>query len=261
MDEIIVTKPELYFYTQKLSFEQRLENVKLTKDEENAIVTSKTVKTIRDKTLGLFKLGDIVNTVLNWNEEIDKDIKEAKKEFLLSRYFEKQDQVEFGLNQLKNLLTDPVGNTLFNKILRILDNSAPDVEQIEHLTKSLQYIVSTDFKSMFEDHKYALNQIEMLTPQALTILSDYGNWPSWRMQSFSSNNGLITSDWLPQFVSLYSGTKNITDDNLRKKVSHSMNDLIKNRYIEAKHMTNDLKDNFASIEMSEIGRIVVKYVM
>lgn len=261
MDDIIVTNPEFYFHTQNLSLEQRLENIKLNQEEEEAIVTSKTVKTIRDKALGLFKLGDIVKTVLNWNEEIDKDIKEAKKEFLLSRYFNRQDQVEYGLNQLKNLLTDPVGNTLFNKILRILDNSTPDVEQIEHLAKSLQYIVSSDFHSMFEDHKYALNQIEMLTPQALTILSDYNNWPSWRMQSFSSNNGIITSDWLSEFVKLYSKIKNIADDGLRKKVSHSMNDLIKNRYIEGKHMTNNLKENFARIELSDIGRIVVKYVM
>lgn len=261
MNEIIVTKPELYFYTQNLSLEQRLENIKLTEDEENAIVTSKTVKTIRDKTLGLFKLGDFVNTILNWNEEIDNNIKEAKKEFLLSSYFDKQDQVEFGLNQLKSLLTDPVGNTLFNKILRILDNSTPDVEQIEHLTKSLLYIVSTDFKAMFEDHKYALNQIEMLTPQALTILSDYNNWPSWQMQSFSSNGGIITSDWLPQFVRLYTANKNISGNKLREKVAHSMNDLIKNRYVEAKHMTNNQKDNFASIELSDIGRIVVNYVM
>lgn len=261
MDEIIVTKPEFYFHTQKISLEQRLENVKLNEEEEDAIVTSKTIKTIRDKALGLFKLGDIVKTVLNWNEEIDKDIKEAKKEFLLSSYFHKQDQVEYGLNRLKDLLTDPAGNTLFNKILRILDNSTPDVEQIDHLAKSLQYIVSTDFNSMFEDHKYALNQIEMLTPQALTILSDYKNWPFWRMQSFTSNNGIITSDWLPQFVSLYSATKNITDNKLSKKVAHSMSDLIKNRYVEARHMTNVSKENFAQIELSEIGQIVVKYVM
>lgn len=91
MNKIIVTKPEFYFHTQKLSFEQRLENIKLNEEEEDAIVTSKTIKTIRDKALGLFKLGDIVKTILNWNQEIDNDIKEAKKEFLLSTYFERQD--------------------------------------------------------------------------------------------------------------------------------------------------------------------------
>ena len=62
MEEIIVTNPEFYFHTQYLSLEQRLENIKLNKEEEDAIIASKTVKTIRDKALGLFKLGDIVKS-------------------------------------------------------------------------------------------------------------------------------------------------------------------------------------------------------
>lgn len=261
MNEIIITKPEFYFYTQNKSLEQRLEDIKLNDEKVDAIIYSKTINTIRDKALGLFRLGDIVKTIINWNEEVDEDIKRAKKEFLLARYFDKQDQIENEIIQLKKMLVDPVGNTLFNKILRILDNSTPDIEQIEHLTKSLQYIVSTDFNSMFEDHKYALSQIEMLTPQSLTLLSDYKNWPSWEMQSFSSNGGIITSSWLPQFVGLYTKSKNINNISLSKKISHSMNDLIKNRYIEAKHMTNSLNDNFAKIELSEIGHMVVKYVI
>lgn len=260
MSDIVITKPDLYFYTQQRSLEQRLEMVKLSQEEEDAIVASKTIKTVRDKVLGLFKIGDIVNTVINWNEEVDKDIKDAKKELLLTRYFDKQDQIEEGLNSLKNLLTNPMGNTLFNKILRILDNSTPDLELTEHLAKTLKHIVETDFKSLFEDHKYALNQIEMLTPQALTILSDSKNWPFWRMKSFASNGGRITSDWLPEFVNLYSVKKNMTENSMKAKISHSMNDLIKNRYIEALHMTNAQKEDFAKVELTEIGRIILKYI-
>lgn len=55
--------------------------------------------------------------------------------------------------------------------------------------------------------------------------------------------------------------KNITDNKLSKKVAHSMSDLIKNRYVEAKHMTSDSNDNLARIELSDIGHIEVKYVM
>lgn len=259
MNEIIITKPELYFYTQQKSLEQRLDKVKLPEKVEESIIASKTVNTVRDKVLGLFKIGDIVSTLINWNEEVDKDIKEAKKEFLLTSYFNKQDQVEEELNRLKRLLTDPTGNTLFNKILRIIDSSAPDSELTEHLAKTLKHIVETDFNSLFEDHKYALNQIEMLTPQALTILSDNRNWPTWRMQSFMSNNGKITSDWLTEFINLYSSQKN--GNAMKAKISHSMNDLIKNRYIEALHMTNRLGEDFAKVELTEVGRIVLKYIV
>jgi len=261
MSEIIITKPELYFYTQQKSLEQRLEKVKLSEEEVESIVASKTIKTVRDKALGLFKIGDIVNTLINWNEEVDKDIKEAKKEFLLTTYFNKQDHIEEGLNSLKRLLTDPTGNTLFNTILRILDNSTPDSELTEHLAKTLKHIIETDFNSLFEDHKYALNQIEMITPQALTILSDNRNWPSWHMQSFVSNSGKITSDWLTEFVNLYSEKKNINENSMKTKISHSMNDLIKNRYIEALHMKNGLNEDFAKVELTEISRIILKYII
>lgn len=264
MSDIVITKPDLYFYTQQKSLEQRLDIVKLSEEEEDSIVASKTIKTIRDKTLGLFKIGDIVNTLINWNEEVDKDIKEAKKEYLLSQYFDKQDQLEAGFNGLKILLTNPMGNTLFNKLMRILDNSAPDSELTEHLAKTLKHIVDSDFSSLFEDHKYALNQIEMLTPQAMTILSDCKNWPIWRMQSFTSNAGKITSDWMPDFVNLYSKAKNITQNSMKSKISHSMNDLIKNRYVEALHMTSgppsQTHENFGKVELTDIGRIVLQYL-
>lgn len=265
MSEIVIMNPDLYFYTQQKSLEQRLEKVSLSEEEESSIVASKTIKTVRDKALGLFKIGDIVNTLINWNDEVDNDIKEAKKEFLLTLYFNKQDRIEEGLNGLKNLLTNPTGNTLFNKILRILDNSTPDLELTEHLAKVLKHIVETDFNSLFEDHKYALNQIEMLTPQALTILSDNQNWPTWRMQSFSSNSGKITSDWMPEFVNLYSAKKNMIENSMKAKISHSMNDLIKNRYIEALHLTNgppsEKHENFAKVELTQIGRIILKYIV
>ncbi|MDK2978828.1 MAG: hypothetical protein PWP52_1542 [Bacteroidales bacterium] len=265
MNEIIITNPDMYFYTQQKSLEQRLEKVSLSGEEENSIVAEKTIKTIRDKVLGLFKIGDVINTLINWNDEIDKDIKEAKKEFLLTVYFNKQDHIEERLNSLKKLLTSPTGNTLFNKILRILDNSTPDLELTQHLAKALEHIAETNFSSLFEDHKYALNQIEMLTPQALTILSDSRNWPTWRMQSFSSNGGRITSEWLSDFVNLYSAKKNITENSMKVKISHSMNDLIKNRYIEALHFTSgppgENQVNFAKVELTQIGQIVMKYIV
>ena len=64
----IITSPELYFTAQKKTLELRIEEVNLSKEEEEQIVADKTIKTIRDKALGLFKVGEIINTVLNWNE-------------------------------------------------------------------------------------------------------------------------------------------------------------------------------------------------
>jgi hypothetical protein len=48
---------------------------------------------------------------------------------------------------------------------------------------------------------------------------------------------------------------------MKAKISHSMNDLIKNRYIEALHMTNLQKENFGKVELTQIGQIVSKYIV
>lgn len=253
----ILINPEIYFDSQKKGLEQRLEKVILSKEEEDAIIASKTTKTIRDKALGLFKIGEVISTILNWNEEIDGEIKEAKKEYLLDSYFEKTDQTEDSIEKIKQFLTNPQGNTLFNKILRILDNTPPDIELTNHLASVLQNLVNSDFASLFEDHKFALNQIEMLTPQALTILSDCKNWPAWKLGSYSANGRRLTSHWLPDFVNVYASSRAIADESLKTKISHSMNDLIKNRYAEAMLTNQEL---VAAVFLTEIGEIIVKYI-
>lgn len=123
------------------------------------------------------KTGDIISTVINWNEEVNKDIIEAKKMILLEKYFDKADSNERAITMLKDFLVNPQGNTIFNKLLRIVDDSPPDQELMEHLSSVLKVIVSAGrFEELFEQHKYALAQIEKLTPQTLTIIADKNNW-------------------------------------------------------------------------------------
>ncbi|WP_298899779.1 hypothetical protein [uncultured Psychroserpens sp.] len=255
----IIQSPIEYFDHQSKSLEERLEDVKLTEEQENEIVADKTVKTIREKTLGLFKIGDLINTVLNWNDEIDNDLKEAKKEYLMNSYFQKTDQTEESIKKIKELLTSPQGNTIFNKILRILDNTPPDLELTEHLSNVLKNIVDTDFVGLFEDHKFAINQIEMLTPQALTLLSDYSNWENWKAVRgyFSSDGVRISSNWSREFVNAYSASKGIINGSMKSKISNSMNDLIKNQYVEGRLIQ---QSQFCEAFITDIGKLIIKYL-
>lgn len=180
-----------------------------------------------------------------------------KKENLLASYFNKTDQTEDSIEKIKHFLTNPQGNTLFNKILRILDNTPPDIELTDHLATVLKHLVNSDFAGLFEDHKFALNQIEMLTPQALTILSDHKRWQPWQLTGYSSNGSRLTSHWLPDFVNVYAASKGITDPNIKAKISHSMNELIKNRYAEGMLTTQKL---VAASFLTDIGKLVVKYI-
>ncbi|MDV6343149.1 hypothetical protein [Nitrosomonas sp. Is37] len=252
----IIGYPDYYFGAQSKSLEDRLENVKLSVEEEREIQSQHAKKFIRDKVLGLFKLGEIVSEIINWNESVDEDLKEAKKEYLLSQYFEKNDQNEKALSQLKDFLSSPQGNTLFNKILRILDDSPPDMELANHLSSALQHIVSNSFYQLFEQHKYALSQIEKLTPQALTILSDHRGWPLINLGSYSANGTKVSSDWLIEFTDTYCRAKNVLDQGMITRVRHSINELISTRLIEA-HLTGQ---SGARCVVTPVGETLLPYI-
>lgn len=252
----IISYPNEYFNLKSRSLDSRINEVHISQEEINEISSTHTKKFIRDKALGLFKIGEIVSEIINWNESIDEDLKEAKKEFLLAKYFEKNDQNEHSLSQLKEFLSNPQGNTIFNKILRILDDTPPDLELSNHLSSALQYIIQNNFKKLFEKHKYALSQIEKLTPQALTIFKDYKNWPLINLANSTSSGTKITSDWLYEFTQAYCNKKGISDQNIINRVQHSINDLISSRLIEA-HRT---QSGQAKCYISDIGKDLLSYI-
>ena len=252
----IINYPEHYFTAQGKSLDARISNVSLSEQEISDISKDHTKKFVRDKVLGMFKLGEVVAEIINWNESVDEDLKEAKKEYLLAQYFEKNDQNELALHQIKEFLSSPQGNTIFNKILRILDDTPPDIELANHLSSALKHIVDSNFESLFEEHKYALSQIEKLTPQALTILADNANWPYITLGSSTAMGSKITSDWLFEFTHAYCQAKSITDKSMGNRVQHSINDLISSRLIEA-HRTEGGK---VMCVVADVGKGLLPYI-
>ncbi|WP_026463474.1 hypothetical protein [Adhaeribacter aquaticus] len=252
----IIEHPEHYFNAQKKSLEQKLDGVKLTPEEESEIIKSKTTKTIRDKILGLFKVGEVIQTVLNWNEDIDNELKGVKKDYLLNIYFDKVDHTQESVVKLTKLLTSPAGNTLFNKILRILDNTPPDIELSNHLANVLKNITNSDFEKLFSEQKFALSQIEQLSPQALTILTDNKNWPIVSLQMSTTMGTKIVSEWYMEFTRDYGNAKSIHDHSYHERIIHSINELINNRFIEAHKIGNDT----AKVTCTNLGTQLIKYL-
>ncbi|ABW66709.1 hypothetical protein [Desulfosudis oleivorans] len=253
----ILTAPDYYFAAQQKTLEARIKEIKIPQEEEAGIVAEKAAKTVRDKLLGLFKVGELISEILNWNESVDADLREAKKEFLLAQYVQASENNEIAISQLRDFLSSPQGNTLFNKIIRILDDSPPDLELANHLSSALQHIVSSDFIKLFEAHRYALAQIERLTAQALTILSDYRAWPQVKLGSFNASGSRVTSDWLMEFTGAYAQTKQISDTAMENRVRHSVNELISARFIEA-HLVGE--GGIAKCVVTEVGQTLLPYV-
>ncbi len=252
----IINYPEHYFNAQSKTLDARISEVKLSDTEEKEITKQHTKKFVRDKVLGMFKVGEVVSEIINWNESVDGDLKEAKKEYLLAQYFSKNDQNEEALSQIKAFLSDAQGNTLFNKILRILDDTPPDIELADHLTKALQHMVDNNFHKLFDQHKYALSQIEQLTPQALTILSDNKSWPLIKLGSYTAMGTKISSDWLVEFTEAYCSKKGIYDTGVINRVKHSINELISTRLIEA----NSVAENCAKCNITQVGALLLPYI-
>ncbi|MEJ9219376.1 hypothetical protein P4H46_14430 [Paenibacillus glucanolyticus] len=256
-NSFITNQTDLYFEVQNQGLEQRLQKVKLPENESKEIVVTKTIRTITDKVLGLLPIGEIITTILNWNDEIDQEMNEAKKTLLLEQYFNLTDKHEDTINKLKNMLTNPQGNVLFNKIIRILEDYPPDQELIHHLSTALRHIVlKENFQSLFEQHKFALSQIERLTPQALSILADYNNYPVFELQNSITFGPKVTSDWNSHFVQTYCTKKNITDKDIRNRVSHSITELSTQGFIEA----YKTEENWVVCEVTSIGRDILPYL-
>lgn len=252
----LITIPEYYFNAQSKTLGSRLEAIKISEEEERDISKNHTKKFVRDKLLGLFKVGEIISEIIKWNESVDEDIKEAKKEYLLSQYFEKNDTNELALKNLQEFLSNPQGNTLFNKILRILDDTPPDRELSEHLANALRYIINNSFHELFEEHKYALSQIEKITPQCLTILSDSNSWPTIKPRSISASGSKVTSEWLTEFTEAYALIKKIDNPKIARRISHSISELENTGLIEA----HFLRGIGIQCTLTEVGRTILPYI-
>lgn len=248
-----------YFQTVGKTLDQRLEQIILDQQEVKDIVIKQGVKTLRDKGLGLLgRIGDIISTCLDWNEEVNNQIAEAKKYYLLEQYFNKVDNVEQAIYALSDFLKNPQGNTLFNKILRILDDSPPDKELSQHLSNALKKIIEQgNFEELFEKHRFSLNQIEKLTPQALTIISDYKSWPTFKLSTIFSNGPKVTSEYYSEFTMAYGFHHGITDSTKLNRIKHSVIELHNSGIIEAYKIG---PSNMVRCELTEIGKDLLVYL-
>ncbi|MGE7545076.1 hypothetical protein [Sporosarcina newyorkensis] len=254
----ISQKPINYFGAKAKGLEERLEGVVVDKQTENQIMKDKTTKVILDKSLGLFGgVGDVISTIINWGDEVDNDLKEAKKAALLEQYFNKVDDIDSATTSLTNLLTNPHGYTIYSKIIRILDDYPPDVDLMEHLSRALKHIIDEgNFKKLFDSHKFALSQIEVLSPQSLSILSDFKNWPKFDLKNSVFMNGKLETRWHEAFAVTYCREKGISDNDIVHRITHSITELDRLSVLEV----SDQGQGKYQINLTTIGTQLAQYI-
>ncbi|WP_010652038.1 hypothetical protein [Oceanobacillus massiliensis] len=247
-----------YLQVSGRTLDDRLEKITLSEQDENQIIREQGLKVTRDKGLSLLGfVGDVISTVLNWNDDVNQNLTEAKKMILLEQYFIKVDEQSKAVDMLSNFLKNPQGNTLFNKILRIIDDSPPDPELTGHLSTVLKKMIEEgNFEELFEQHRYALGQIERLTPQAITIIADYRNWPPIHLGASVSFGPKVTSDFYSEFTNAYSQLKGIGDVNKIKRIQHSVIEIQKLGLMEA----YNAKDQQTFCQLTDVGKDLLLYI-
>lgn len=232
----IIEEPKSYLDFRKRDLEKRLGEIELSEEKTREIKNERSKALVKSKALSLLgAFGEVITTIIDWNEGVNEDITEAKKSMLIARYMDKADEHQASIEQLKQFLVNPQGNTLFNKILRILDDSPPDGTLIEHLSSTLKFIIENgEFETLFDIHKFSLSQIEKLSPQALSILSDYKNWPLFTKYESFMDGDKVREDFHNEFAQKYCEVRGVNEQTIVNRVSHSIFELKRAGLIDAR---------------------------
>ncbi|MGV3579986.1 hypothetical protein [Brevundimonas sp.] len=158
------------------SIEDRLATVVLPKEDVAGAYVRATSTAVGEGIIESIPLGNIITKAKAGMERAASEVREKKKDALLEELFVRSDESAESLEALTRFLSDPWGRLLFDQVQAILDDRPPEPAEVRRLAQVLRKIVDTDFRSLFDTHRYALSVIGALTPQALAILSAHGRW-------------------------------------------------------------------------------------
>lgn len=248
--------------------QSRLDNIELPKEVEDAIANKEVGKTTLEVVLDFFQLGAL-SKVFNTADTIKEHLDEYKKGLLLEQYMAGLEDIQKEIGKLHNFVTHPEGNVIFSKIIRILNANPPNPGYAKLLAQALKRIVRSNFSELFEKHIYALNQIEQLTPQALALIADYVSWPEYEIGNYSSNHGVITSEWIEPFLLYYLPLKKVANNDIERRIAHAFKELLRNGFIrsrvqgesDSKDLTSMKESGRKSVcEPTELGTEILDYI-
>lgn len=218
-------------------------------DLSGKVITELLLETVGETALEA--LSPRIGKILNFTKTFEGKINEARTSILLRDFESKHESHEKFQESIKNLITNPAGIILFQKVVRIVNADILDEKYIKILAGVLKKISNSDFHVLFEEHNYVLSQIEKLSPQALLVLSDFSNWPSVSYSSTTTSGVTSGEGWDTSFATLYSNRKETPDEKTRARLSHVVNELRNNNLMIPERTT---------LPLTTIGEEVYKYL-
>lgn len=195
-----------------------LEKIKLNHRQMTGILTNAALETVVSST-------PIIGKMYEWAERSNQASREEKLKILLIKYNSRFDSNEKAISNLKSLADSRGGQTIFRKIIQIVDKGQEDQEWIQLLAIALKKISETDFEKYFDAQMFILSQIDKLSPQSLILLSEYDIWRSAHIQGTTTTSGKTMGDWIPQVTMLMRRSKGIDNLEAGARIGHSFREL------------------------------------
>lgn len=223
-----------------------LQSIQLTEEKRNELLL---------ETFGeaLLKKIPLLGSLIDHAQQYQNKVNSARLAVLLSKFEEQISSFEKFRDILGKLLTSNAGIMLFHKTVRIVNTGNFEQEYIELLAKTLKHISESDFEDLFNEHDYALSQIEKLSPQALLVLSSFESWRGISLQGGTTMSGqTIVGNWDDQVTNFFARSKNIEDERIKRRLAHAFRELENNRML---YLTGN-----KNIALSPIGTEVYGYI-
>jgi hypothetical protein len=204
----VVRDPKEYLNCESRNLEERIDEIKLNSEQKKEIemdvnkeILGESIKNGLSIVTG--GMSDFLFEIASWKSTVDKNMNDAKKALLMADYLNKFDSIEQGLENLKRVVSDIYGQTLFSKIDNILEDNPLDEEIIKRLSNIMKNISeSKNLELIFTSSKHVLNLVEKLSPLSLYMLGDYCNWPTFEMKSLVSVDDYVNA-FESHFVEAY----------------------------------------------------------
>lgn len=167
----------------------------------------------------------IISKLYEWTERIDQASHEEKLKTLLIEHAGHFESIEDAISKLKLLTATRGGQTLFRKVIQIVDKGTEDIEWIRLLAITLKNVTEAEFDKYFDAQMFVLSQIDRLSPQALILLSQYNTWKEINIQGTTTTSGQTMGDWIPQATMFMRRKLSIDSLEVGARINHSFREL------------------------------------
>lgn len=240
--------------------DDRLAEIALPEGDAEGAAADKALGVIRDELIGLLPFGGVVNKVLEFHDELEAEMREKKKELLIEGALHQLDSQGDALGKLKAFVTSPYGSTLLTKVLQIASDYPPDEHLLSSLSAAIAYMARTDFRELFSQHKFALGQIQRLTPQALTVLGSAKSWPLINYASRVVQNGRAGPDWRAAAATQLAEQYGLSSDSEIKRLEHILHELERDGLLFGKNVGQGIDNRATSMTLEPAGLDLLPYL-